>query len=243
MAVFVEDPDNYPAGITVLETTDLVLGGLGEPANMQADELADRTAYLKKRSDNWLVPQLFSVNGYTGTGTLPSSKSTLFICIDDTGPYSELSSIPMPTGMESGDVIGVITSQEISYGIELNGGTKPFVRLNKPCGTRLKVYFGSVILKYMTGGIYGAGMWLVLSEISHDNTLPAGMFATFPTGSSVKPGWLDCDGSTVLKADYPLLWAEIGTTYGSATATEFTLPDSGSSIDSPGANMLWRIKF
>ena len=43
MAVFVEDPDNYPAGITVLETTDLVLGGLGEPANMQADELADRT--------------------------------------------------------------------------------------------------------------------------------------------------------------------------------------------------------
>lgn len=39
--------------------------------------------------------------------------------------------------------------------------------------------------------------------------------------------WLVCDGSHVSSADYPDLWAVIGTTYGGSGATDFALPDLG----------------
>jgi microcystin-dependent protein len=44
-------------------------------------------------------------------------------------------------------------------------------------------------------------------------------------GSSSPTGWLLCDGSPQLKASYPDLWALIGSTYGTATLTQFYLPD------------------
>lgn len=52
---------------------------------------------------------------------------------------------------------------------------------------------------------------------------PGGMMmwgtATPPTG------WLICDGSSVLRATYPNLFNAIGTAYGAADGTHFTLPD------------------
>jgi microcystin-dependent protein len=53
---------------------------------------------------------------------------------------------------------------------------------------------------------------------------PTGMMAPF-AGSSSPTGWLLCDGSPQLKASYPDLWALIGSTYGTATLTQFYLPD------------------
>jgi len=38
-------------------------------------------------------------------------------------------------------------------------------------------------------------------------------------------GWMTCYGQSVLRADYPDLFAAIGTTYGSADGTHFSLPD------------------
>ena len=47
------------------------------------------------------------------------------------------------------------------------------------------------------------------------------------SGSNVPAGYLACDGTaTVLKATYPELWAVVGTLYGTATSTQFTLPNS-----------------
>lgn len=37
--------------------------------------------------------------------------------------------------------------------------------------------------------------------------------------------WLVCDGSSLLRADYPDLFAVIGTTYGSTDGTHFNVPD------------------
>lgn len=42
---------------------------------------------------------------------------------------------------------------------------------------------------------------------------------------NVPAGYLICDGSAVLKAEYPLLYAVIGSTFGEETETEFYLPD------------------
>ena len=44
-------------------------------------------------------------------------------------------------------------------------------------------------------------------------------------GSSAPNGWLLCDGSSLLRASYTALFAIIGTTYGSADGTHFTLPN------------------
>jgi len=42
---------------------------------------------------------------------------------------------------------------------------------------------------------------------------------------SPKSNWLPCDGTSLARADYPDLFAAIGTLYGSADATHFNLPD------------------
>lgn len=53
------------------------------------------------------------------------------------------------------------------------------------------------------------------------NSMLVGLVSQFL--SSIPPGWLQLDGSTHAKADYPLLWERIPSQL--RTPTEFTLPD------------------
>jgi microcystin-dependent protein len=48
-----------------------------------------------------------------------------------------------------------------------------------------------------------------------------------PFAGSVSPdaGWLFCDGSSLLRTDYPDLFVVIGTTYGAVDGTHFNIPD------------------
>jgi len=49
-----------------------------------------------------------------------------------------------------------------------------------------------------------------------------------PFAGAVSPDtdrWLPCDGTSLLRADYPDLFAVIGTTYGTLDGDHFTLPD------------------
>lgn len=57
-----------------------------------------------------------------------------------------------------------------------------------------------------------------------DNGNPAGTVISF-AGATSPIGYLVCDGSSVLRADYPDLFAALGTAWGSANAAEFNLPD------------------
>lgn len=53
-----------------------------------------------------------------------------------------------------------------------------------------------------------------------------GEIITFAGDVSPDPTrWLECDGASILRADYPDLFAIIGTIYGSADGTHFNLPD------------------
>jgi len=45
------------------------------------------------------------------------------------------------------------------------------------------------------------------------------------TIASLPGGWLLCDGSSLLRASYPALFAAIGTVHGAADGTHFSLPD------------------
>lgn len=53
---------------------------------------------------------------------------------------------------------------------------------------------------------------------------PAGVMMVY-AGLSAPTGWLLCYGQSVLRSDYPALFAIISTTYGSADGTHFNLPD------------------
>ncbi len=44
-------------------------------------------------------------------------------------------------------------------------------------------------------------------------------------GSAAPTGWLLCDGTSYLRATYPVLFAAISTTFGSADGTHFNVPD------------------
>lgn len=47
----------------------------------------------------------------------------------------------------------------------------------------------------------------------------------FASDTSPNTNWLSCDGASLLRADYPDLFAVIGTTFGAIDGTHFSLPD------------------
>lgn len=54
--------------------------------------------------------------------------------------------------------------------------------------------------------------------------VPSGAVMAFAM-STAPSGWLECDGSSVLRSTYSALFTAIGTTFGSVDGTHFTLPD------------------
>tara|TARA_R100000808_G_scaffold18096_1_gene39755 strand:+ start:274 stop:1119 length:846 start_codon:yes stop_codon:yes gene_type:complete len=96
------------------------------------------------------------------------------------------------------------------------------------------------------GGIYESdGSTPVLTEASGDVSLgssvigsvPAGMIGPF-ANNSVPSGWLACDGSTVSRSTYSVLFGVIGTTWGAGDGSStFALPDlEGSFLRGTGSN-------
>jgi len=63
----------------------------------------------------------------------------------------------------------------------------------------------------------------VLNSFERSALMEAGLIMHF-AGGTIPDGWLVCDGSSVAQADYPELYAVIGTTYG-GTGSNFNLPN------------------
>jgi len=81
-------------------------------------------------------------------------------------------------------------------------------------GTATPVETAGVFRDMLDNAIFRVGTCRVIGEI-----------VCFAGPSSPDAGWLPCDGASVLRTDYPALFALIGTTYGSADSTHFNLPD------------------
>jgi len=72
--------------------------------------------------------------------------------------------------------------------------------------------------------------------------MPAGAVLPF-AGSAAPTGFLMCDGSSKVRADYPDLFAAIGTAFGAADGSHFNLPDMrGRTAIGAGANT-WSFNF
>ena len=68
--------------------------------------------------------------------------------------------------------------------------------------------------------------WVVARPALADVSLavPPGVMFEWPT-TTAPSGYLLCDGRSLLRADYPALFAVLGTTYGAADGAHFNLPD------------------
>jgi microcystin-dependent protein len=81
-------------------------------------------------------------------------------------------------------------------------------------GTATPEETATVFRDMLDNAIFRIGTCRVIGEI-----------VCFAGSASPDSGWLPCDGSSLLRADYPTLFAVIGTTYGSVDSTHFNLPD------------------
>ncbi|SFV00848.1 phage tail protein [Bradyrhizobium arachidis] len=73
-----------------------------------------------------------------------------------------------------------------------------------------------------------------------NQVIPAGALMPY-AGGAAPTGWLLCNGQSLLRTDYPSLFVAIGSTYGAADGTHFTLPDMRGRIPAGvdgGANRL-----
>jgi microcystin-dependent protein len=79
---------------------------------------------------------------------------------------------------------------------------------------------GTKILDIGTTGL------TVIGALNGDTSIfmPSGSIIAY-AGSAAPTAWLLCNGSSILRASYPNLFTAIGTTYGSADGSHFTLPD------------------
>lgn len=95
------------------------------------------------------------------------------------------------------------------------------------------------------------GTWYQVGTATPDDAaqLFSQMFSTFgvdmattgvivPFAGGILPsGWLVCDGSSLLRADFPNLFAAIGTVWGAVDGTHFNIPDlRGQTLVGQGTN-------
>lgn len=76
----------------------------------------------------------------------------------------------------------------------------------------------------LMGQSYGNDAKEIIDLASTDPIIPIGVVNPF-AGGTAPTGWLLCDASEVSQTSYPLLYALLGTTWGTAASGKFKLPD------------------
>ncbi len=158
----------------------------------------------------------------SGTYTLPQPAFVAGTTISSSAVNSDLSDIAtaltgsLPRDGQAGMTgpLGVSDGSLISPGLQFNNENN--TGFNRPNTGQLGVVIEGVQVGYFDGdgwiGSTAAGM-------------PVGGVADY-AGSTAPTGWLLCYGQNVSRTTYALLFAAIGTTYGSGDgATTFGLPD------------------
>lgn len=112
---------------------------------------------------------------------------------------------------------GVSFASDLDTGMYRIGGNNVGIACN-----------GAKVLDVATTGL------AVTGDVSATGALKQGGFSALLVGeiklyagTSIPSGFLACQGQSLLRASYPDLFAAIGTTYGAADGTHFSLPDLG----------------
>jgi len=115
---------------------------------------------------------------------------------------------------------GSVTAPSYTFGSDTNTG---FYRIG--ADNFGAACAGAKVLDVGTGGMDVTGDLGISGALTAGmGTMPVGAIMDY-AGSSAPTGWLLFYGQSLLRASYADLFTAIGTTYGSADGTHFTLPD------------------
>lgn len=122
-------------------------------------------------------------------------------------------------------------------GVAIEGGNADTAHYVIPPGktaTGASLTAGSPVFLSSTAGaatatVGAVQIGLALSTTSYifypeTRRIPSGIIMAY-AAAAAPSGWLLCDGASLVRTDYPELFAVIGTTYGSADSSHFTLPN------------------
>lgn len=120
MAYISESPATYPVGITQIETNEPAVGGQGGVANRGLQELANRTAYLKAKTDAHDTalsdgPLLDKIKSIDGAGSGVDADLVRGLAADFTRSLNVTGYQKLPGGLilqwgrASGDPSGIVT--------------------------------------------------------------------------------------------------------------------------------------
>ena len=93
-----------------------------------------------------------------------------------------------------------------------------------PSNLRVRVFLALALVGLGSPYLIAAATPTQVSTVDVRGPLPPGSILPF-AGSTVPAGYLLCDGSELLRAQYPRLYEALGSAWGSATGFTFTLPD------------------
>lgn len=133
---------------------------------------------------------------------------------------------------------GTLTQPALTFGTSTGKGIA-----NLGAGSMSFIYGGTAVLG-INFAAYGVSGNVVVQAPNNAVLMPVGAVLDF-AGTSAPAGWLLCFGQSVLRADYPELFAAIGTTYGAVDSSHFTLPDyrgrTSFGVDNMGGSTAGRI--
>jgi microcystin-dependent protein len=227
--------NSWDANVYRIDQLDPVLGWDGSNiniANLQAQALANRTAWLKSRVD--LGMRLTGAPTYNANTSLPANVFNGQMLRGITNAGALIFTLPQAASVtDNGNAI--ITNE---FGANYN-----FLS-NVNNDIQLIPNATDTIVDIITGQSFGSGAaypyMFLPGTIVHVHKLTATSWAVYrlheasqtPPGIVVSwavntppVGWFECAGQTLLRAQYPNLFAVIGTTFGTTGGTNFKLPD------------------
>lgn len=204
MADLTDAPDWVP--IKRLDTTDRVIGGPAGTANIQAQQLANRTALLAQEIDaveSGLSALAVTVSAQGANNAVTNAR------LADVASQTIKGRVAIGAGdPEDLTVAQVKALLEMDAKLDKSGGTMTG-HLAVPAGATS----AQVPQAQEVGSLANTQLGL------------AGAVASFAR-STAPTGWLKANGATVSRTTYAALFAAIGTTFGAGDgSTTFVLPD------------------
>ena len=200
-------------------------GGLFTPVLIESDPITDTASDPAADADGWLRVIV--------TLTIPSGVFTVRPYLQYTGTTALQVFWVDGIKFERGAVASIWQENIVSgravvdqSGFIVDASKGGIVRyLGAAGGSRDTVSLGD-------HGLVFGGDTEVYSPATGELSVDGQVLAGVPSGAMVMwgaaaapSGWLLCDGTSYLRADYADLFAVIGTTYGSADGTHFNVPD------------------
>lgn len=136
---------------------------------------------------------------------------------DASGNYS----LPAGTLTSTGDTI--LVSQHNPAMQDLGNAVGGSLDRDGSGGMRAPLNMGGYTVQNVSPGVNPTDAATV-SQLAVITGFPSGAIIDF-AGSTIPSGWLLCGGQSLTRSAYPDLFAALGTAYGSASSTTFSLPD------------------